>query len=105
MRTGVIKDVDLSGLPAPHEEEGFTSNVPAHEAARLGDFRLVAQVEPAFLENLLLLEFEDLRRCHRRAMVSKEPLLGFIDDQIFDIQSSLRDHGFSSVRNSNVWYE
>src|SRR2546421_452827 len=52
-------------------------------------------LEPAFLENLLLLEFEDLRRRHRQAIVSKEPLLGFIVDQIFDFQSSLRDHGFS----------
>jgi hypothetical protein len=42
----------------------------------------MAQIEPARLENPLLLEFEDLWRRHRRAMVCKEFLLGFIDDKI-----------------------
>jgi hypothetical protein len=82
VRTGVIKDIDLPSFPAAHEKDGATGNIPAHEVARIGDFRLMAQIEPARLENPLLLECEDLRRRHRRAMVRKEFLLGFIDDKI-----------------------
>jgi hypothetical protein len=82
MCTGIIKDIDLTSFPAARKEEGATSNLPAHIVARIGDFRLMAQVEPALTENALLLEFENLRRRHRRAMVRKEFLLGPIDDKI-----------------------
>ena len=76
MRTGVIKDIDLTCFPAAHEKDGATGNVPAHEVARIGDFRLMAQIGPARLKNPLLLECEDLRRRRRRAMVRKELLSG-----------------------------
>jgi len=73
----VVQD-SRSPVAAAHPKERLAGQRPAPKVAGIGKLRFVAEIEPAALENLCLLQRSDLSRGKRRAVHSEhssEPVL------------------------------
>jgi hypothetical protein len=81
-------------VAAADEKKRPPRDVPAPEVAWLFDLGFVAQVQPAFIENPLLLHLKNLARRHGGAMDAKYTIFRVVDDQIFMVEhrASLVDY-------------
>src|SRR5262245_56468370 len=82
MSAAVIK---YSRLPiaAADPKERLASHRPASEVASIGKLRIVAEIEPAALENILLLQRSDLSRSKRRAVNPEHSAISVLVNQLF----------------------
>jgi hypothetical protein len=85
VRACVQKNPQLA-VAAADEEQRPPRHIPAPVVARLLDFGLMTQIEPAFVEYPLLLHPKNFERCHGGAVDSKYTLLRVVDDQIFSVE-------------------
>jgi len=79
---GIQENTHLA-IAATHEEKGPTGHVAAPVVAWVFYLGLVAQVQPAFVKNSLLLHLKNLRRCHSGAMDSEDAVFRVVYDKAF----------------------
>src|SRR5262245_52068700 len=79
VRAGVQKDAHLA-ITTSHEEKRPARHVAAPVIAWILNLGLMAQIQPAFVKNSLLLHLKDPRRCHSRSMDSEDALFGVVYD-------------------------
>src|SRR5882724_7034182 len=85
VRAGVQKNPQFA-VAAADEEKRPPRYVPAPVVARVIDFGFMAQIQPAFIENPLLLHLENFERRHGGAMNSKYAFVRIVYDQIFRVE-------------------
>src|SRR4030095_10490752 len=74
-------------VAAADEEKRPPRYVPTPVVTRVLDFGFVAQIQPAFIENPLLLHPKNFDRRHGGAMNSKYALFRIVYDQIFRVEN------------------
>src|SRR5262249_23708350 len=79
---GVQKTPPLAIAPA-HEEKRPPRHVAAPVIAWILNLGLVAQIQPAFVKNSLLLHLKNFKRCHSRTMDSEDTRFGVVYDKAF----------------------
>ena len=67
------------------EEKGSAANIATHIVAGLLHLRLVAEVEPALLEDTIPLRLQHLSRGQRRAVIAEYAVLGVVYDQALGV--------------------
>src|SRR5262245_3859038 len=82
MRAAIIK-YSRSPIAAADPKERLASHRPAPEIAGIGKLRIVAEIEPAALENILLLQRSDLSRSKRRAVNPEHSAMALLVNQLF----------------------
>jgi len=85
VRARVQKNPQLA-VAAADEKKWPARHIPAPVVAGVLYFGLVAQIEPAFVEYLLLLHPKYFERCHGGAMDSKHALVRAVYNQMFRIE-------------------
>src|SRR5262245_50974464 len=84
VRAGVQKNPQLA-IATAHEEKRPACHVAAPIVAWILYLGFMTQIQPAFVKNLLLLHLKNLRRCHSRAMDSKDSRLRVVYDKAFTL--------------------